>query len=79
MPLSAIPNAAKWLEGNPALMNLRLMKSISSAQNAARWFSRYPAASFHFGPVRLHASLQPSGVGKAVGDCNGIDLPGRIV
>jgi hypothetical protein len=36
VPLSAIPNAAKWLEGNPALMDLRLMKSISSAQNAGR-------------------------------------------
>lgn len=32
--LRNLANAARMLEGNPALMNLRLMQSLSSAQNA---------------------------------------------
>jgi len=32
--LRSLANAARVLEGNPALMNLRLMQSITSAQNA---------------------------------------------
>jgi regulator of protease activity HflC (stomatin/prohibitin superfamily) len=32
--LRNLANAAKMLEGNPALMNLRLMQSLSAAQNA---------------------------------------------
>jgi len=32
--LRNLANAARVLEGNPALMNLRLMQSLSSAQNA---------------------------------------------
>ena len=32
--LRNLANAARVLEGNPALMNLRLMQSLSAAQNA---------------------------------------------
>ncbi|HXI72470.1 MAG TPA: SPFH domain-containing protein [Verrucomicrobiae bacterium] len=32
--LRNLANAARVLEGNPALMNLRLMQSLTSAQNA---------------------------------------------
>jgi hypothetical protein len=32
--LRNLANAAKLLEGNPALMNLRLMQSLSAAQNS---------------------------------------------
>ena len=32
--LRNLANAARVLEGNPALMNLRLMQSLASAQNA---------------------------------------------
>src|SRR5581483_7614430 len=32
--LRNLANAARMLEGNPALMNLRLMQSLSAAQNA---------------------------------------------
>ena len=32
--LRNLANAASVLEGNPALMNLRLMQSLSAAQNA---------------------------------------------
>jgi regulator of protease activity HflC (stomatin/prohibitin superfamily) len=34
--LRNLANAARVLEGNPALMNLRLMQSLSAAQNAGR-------------------------------------------
>ena len=32
--LRNLANAAKVMEGNPALMNLRLMQSLTAAQNA---------------------------------------------
>jgi hypothetical protein len=36
--LRNLANAARVLEGNPALMNLRLMQSLTAAQNAGNTF-----------------------------------------
>ncbi len=34
LKIGNLANAARLLEGNPALMNLRLMQSLATAQNA---------------------------------------------